>query len=200
VTAWSPKISSIGPSQTEARTIASREVGLGGAASFVGHSHYEGHPDQYEDTEDFTIETVDSVLKCTKAERDSFHPNIPKYFGYRGDKTFWDRVLHFNYLPDRIGDTSARYKRGSPKQFERVLPRFARILDECLPDKVFIFTPHVWNLPSMLYDVKSLGPTFPTDWWEGKYRSGDHIVRVYRLRHPQGARDAVMIPSVQISF
>ena len=162
--------------------------------AIIGHSHHE---DAQDDGDDLTIRTVRKVIDGKK--KIAFFTQIWGYFGFEDNEEFWNRVMFFNYLPERVGAGDERYKKGPREQVDRAKARFQSILRNDKPDKVLVFTNSAgkgWpTFPRTLEqegdDRLPLGAEFPKFSW-GRYEAGGHIVIAFGLRHPQGAPRELM--------
>jgi hypothetical protein len=162
--------------------------------AIVMYSHHRKieEPDKNE----WTWEIINTVLEDENRGSVRFIRALPKYFGCSPtDPIFWNQVTFFNFLPDCV-ISNDRYTDGTPEQIERGRDRLRRVLRNIGADKVLIFfsKPH---LPKTLEQQQGqsniqLGPEFP-NFWRGTYDvGGGQLVQVFKLRHPQGARNDTM--------
>jgi hypothetical protein len=164
--------------------------------AIVGYSH---HLEQKEDSENFTNVCMSKVI--SGEWKIPFFAQIRDYFGYQDHAVFWRRVMFFNYLPDRVGDQSQRYKHGTEDQRKKAKDRFLRLIREQvpIPQKVFVFTSRGWAFPFEPTSLKSFGPRFPKFCWVN-YRHGEEVTQVFFLRHPQGANGELMCQAVNYAL
>jgi hypothetical protein len=170
--------------------------------AIVGYSHYrsEDEPDSDDFTEIVVRKVIDGRLKG-----DSFFPKIPGYFGFDERVLFWNRVIFFNFLPDCVGYIDDKYRYGTQDQIERGQARFLRIIRDQTkrPNKVLVFSTKAWgSLPPTTEEesgkpLEKVGKEIPSNFEWGTYAAGDEIVMAFGLRHPQGARTALMQAAVK---
>jgi hypothetical protein len=167
----------------------------------VGYSHH--HEKGESDSDDLTEWVVRQVIEG-ELGKNSFFPSIPGYFGFPDPRTFWNRVIFFNFLPNCIGETDQRYGTGGTDQTIRGQKRFLQIIRESNPtvEKVFVFTVKGWRDLSRKIEEESgkeiipLSTEFPKFSW-GTYTVDGHTVRAFGLRHPQFAPFEMMRSAVQ---
>jgi hypothetical protein len=158
----------------------------GQRVAIVGYSHWlwESHVD----TDEGTRHCIRKVI--AGQHRIAFFTQIRNYFGFDNHAAFWPCVMFFNYLPNSIGGAHQRFNQGTPEQIIRARSRFRRLITDNQPDKVLVLTSRHGDFPQTDEPCQPL-PDFPRFKW-GIYRVGDHIVRAFFLRHPQGAKSNLM--------
>ncbi len=170
--------------------------GLNGQkVALVGYSHWAD-----EDGNDFTEDTVEKIINGTW--NISFFTNIRNYFGYDNHAEFWPRVVFFNYLPSYVGGADQRYANGSLEQIEQARARFLRLLKQYKPDKVIVFTTKGWSQLPETDEEKTGRGTFQLWPDDRKFRWGTFgidgkLIKVFGLRHPQGASFELMKRAVR---
>lgn len=155
----------------------------------VGHSHYGDSVDD----DDKTVKCLTNVI--SGEWRIAFFNSIRDYFGFKSHNEFWQRVAFFNYVPAYVATSRERYGRIAPIDRPRAKLRFAKILKELSPDKVFIFTKAiVGELPlptgtphAELEDVRVTSFT----------KEDGGLIPVYLFRDPQFAPKQRMLLGVQ---
>lgn len=155
----------------------------------VGHSH---HGDSIDD-DDKTVECLTNVI--SGEWHIAFFNSIRDYFGFKSHDEFWQRVAFFNYLPAYVGTSDERYGRIASDDKPRAKLRFANLLNELGPDKVFVFTKAIVGelpLPPATPHAE-LGDVRVTSF--SKEDGG--LIPVYLFRHPQFAPKKRMFSGVQ---
>jgi hypothetical protein len=168
--------------------------------AIMGYSHHV----EEDDSNEVTRQVVQSVIDGEKSGADqyAFFCRIRDYFGFTSHREFWNRVLFFNYLADRVGKDEDRFKSGTDEQIKCATTRFDRIICKWRPAKVLVFTKKGWMQMPETREEKAgcrqneLGPAFH-GFERGSYDADGHIVMAFGLRHPQGARKEVMRRAVQ---
>jgi hypothetical protein len=174
------------------------DTGIAGQRiAIVGHSHWRD--DNERDREAFTIEVVSKVISGEYQTKIAFWKQISGYFGCKDYQDFWNRILFFNFLPDCIGPPDERFKSGSRVQIGRAPQRFFEIVrgqHHPRPNKVFVFSRKVWDCLAPTLQQKGPLNGFDRFWWGTCNRDGQ-TVSAFGLRHPQGARGALMREAVR---
>jgi hypothetical protein len=159
--------------------------------AIVGYSHWHsaGEEDRPEKTNEIVGRVVSGEYKI------QFFTQIRNYFSYADHESFWHRVLFFNFLPNFVGDPNDRYSHGTEEQRSLGRARFARIIREEQPNKLFIFTSRHWVFGDAMgrSQFDQISPKFS---WRA-YDVEGHSAKAFFLRHPQGASRALMRRAVE---
>lgn len=172
------------------------KLGLyGRRIAIVGYSHH-GRPKD-EDHSEFTRDVLQKVIRGENIPG-NFFSKIQRYFGE--DKSFWEKVLFFNFLPNQIGASDEKYKIGTKTDHERGRARFLKILLAEKPDCVFVFTTKGWSQCPKTTEEEN-GPCIPlsdneTGSW-GTYDISGHRVFAVGLLHPQYSNKARMTKAIK---
>lgn len=161
----------------------------------VGFSHWG---DANGEDPDFTCNVLSEVRE---GRSHAFFDRIQEYFGHRGDYSFWDKVLFFNFIPTLIGGGDERYAYGTPEQHNRGRERFLQIIGRQLPEKVLVFSRKTWDAlgPFRAGDdgPHQLGAGLPAKFEWGRYEQDGHMAAAFGLRHTQGAKTEEMTRAVE---
>ncbi len=165
----------------------------GQQVAIVGYSHWL--EDGWPDNDDATIDCIRKVMSGSgEVKTASFFTPVRNYFGYPDHKTFWPKVMFFNYLPSCVGGADKRFKSGTPEQRKRAEARFLRLTKDKRPQKVLVFTARSGYFPPA-EGLQSI-PGFDK-FKLGIYRFDDFVFSAYFLRHPQGADKELMRSAVE---
>lgn len=172
------------------------EAGIQGQRiAVVGFSHWG---DAVGEHPDFTRDVVSEVRE---GRSHTFFDRIQEYFGHRGDYSFWDKVVFFNFIPDLVGGPDQRYAYGTPEQHNRGRERFLRIVGCRHPEKVVVFSRKTWDALGPFREGDDgphrLGLDLPADFNWGRYERDGHVAAAFGLRHPQGASTEEMTRAVE---
>ena len=160
--------------------------------AIIGYSH---HGDDYQENHKITIETVQDWLR--KKFPNSFFPYVEGYFDEGRD--LWNHVMFFNYLARPFTD-SRKFASGSNSQIKDAQARFLRIMQEDdRPCKALVFTSKGWaSISQSTGEIKRpLDPERFPKFSRVNYDASGHIVSIFGLRHPQGAKRELMRSAVQ---
>lgn len=167
--------------------------------AIIGYSHHD--PDLENEKTNVTNTTLRAVVEQSGIAKELvFFTHIQNYFGYEATNEFWNRVLFFNFVPDLVG--TDRWASATPAQIKRGRQRFARILDEHVPNKALVFSIKGWN-QLCVEQKKEYGPSplqlsdDETKPVYGTYIGGGGATQVYQLRHPLYAAKREMTDRVR---
>lgn len=158
------------------------ENGISGKKiAIVGYSHWSDG--EFPDTEywsDFTIKQVFSGKWSP-----NFFSSIRNNFGYSDHRSFWTRVLFFNYVPWMIGTGNERFASINEAEAVAAKARFLNVIDDYKPDIVFVFSlkTHIGELGLGFKPMPAPLAMFS----DAKRNANGHETTIVRLRHPQGA-------------
>lgn len=162
----------------------------------VGYSHYRKESDI--DHDRFTLTVMENVLSGEQSG-DAFFSAVPNYFGHADRTAFWRSVHFFNFVPEAFLDTQ-KFATATSKQNEFARSRFLRLLENLMPDKVFIFSRKAWRECPITVEEETGGACTslicnPRDNW-GTYTIKGKSIRVCGFRHPLFARTEQMRAAV----
>lgn len=147
----------------------------------VGYSHYEDGPDY----PGLTQEIVERIRSGTNY---SFFTSIRNAFGSADSSDFWDRVVFFNFIPQKIGTAAAKYAVAGEALHAEARGRVLRILHEHKPEKLVAFSSKGWDEFPPYPNEDTPLDSAPAVRSRGTYIDPDgHAVAAFGLRHPQGA-------------
>ena len=176
------------------------QAGINGQRiGIVGYSHWKNPSEP--DHDGITREVVSRIIEGRESHR--FFTQIRNYFGFADHRSFWNRVLFFNYVPHCIGDPEQRFDPIGDEEIDSANQRFCEILKASEPEKALVFTSKGWKtllrsdwlLPSTL-DSAGIEAALCRDPC-GIYVAGGVQAMAFGLRHPQGAPGEIMAAAVK---
>lgn len=142
----------------------------------------------------FTIEFMRDWLETKPMNY--FFSYIPNYFPPEARGEFWDRVIFFNLLPNCVDSSSDKFSVGDRAALSSARARFSRIVENCRPEKVLVFSNSPgkgWMaLREKIRNGCPMGSGLPKEFEFGEYATPNYSARVYGLRYPQGAPHETM--------
>lgn len=170
----------------------------------IGFSHHVNETDHPRVTADMMSVIAGEGPDPGGWRKIAFFVQVRNAFGFSNHRDFWKRVMFFNFIPNSVGRDDARYAPGSATQLQHAEQRVLQLFEAYAPNKAFLFSTKAWNnFPKtrerQAGDDPKMGERFD-DFRMGHYDFPQSTTTVLRLRHPQGARRALLADAVRYGF